>query len=502
MKIIHGDCLSEMKKMEDNSIDCVVTDPPYGLSFMGKKWDKEVPSVDYWKEMLRICKSGSFLLAAGAPRSHHHLALAIENAGWEITDCIMHLFGSGFPKGKSCLKPAYEPWILARKKADKVCHLNIDDSRIQGLGWGKRNNINVDPGMWAGKKGIIQEENSLGRWPSNIILGDEEVEQMLDGQSGGNVSRYFFIARKDKSAIISECDIHEESSLFGKKTAKEDNNQNIDLYGKEPMGLFLTDTISIIKMETHSIMIFPILNVWKHTLIGICTLECEKNIKESEMLNIESVSIAQNGDCLIYFQKEQMEPIKATVRNVPENMWLNGKMTIENIGINTTESEEKKLEINITNHTSKKTESKLMLGVEKDMQKESQNPCKRFFYCAKASKSERNKGLEGMEKKPSYMVENGSKTSGLNDERYERKISHQNNHPTVKPQKLMEYLIKLVMPKHEGTILLDPFLGSGSTLVACQTLGVNAIGIEMNEEYCEIAKKRLQIKPVEQLKLF
>lgn len=128
--IIHGDCLEEMKKMNDSCIGCIVTDPPYGLSFMGKKWDKEVPSVEYWKEMLRIAKPGSFLLAAGAPRSHHHLAMAIENAGWEITDCIMHLFGSGFPKGKSQLKPAYEPWILARKKSNKVQHLNIDDSRI------------------------------------------------------------------------------------------------------------------------------------------------------------------------------------------------------------------------------------------------------------------------------------------------------------------------------------------------------------------------------------
>ena len=291
MKIIHGDCLEEMKKMSDNSIDCIVTDPPYGLSFMGKKWDKKVPSVDYWKEMLRIAKPGSFLLAAGAPRSHHHLAMAIENAGWEITDCIMHLFGSGFPKGKSQLKPAYEPWILARKRADKVQHLNIDDCRIESneiTGWGGYPSNGYSGGLDSKQlKRPIQ-----GRWPANLILGDEEVEAMLDEQN-------------------------------------------------------------------------------------------------------------------------------------------------------------------------------------------------RFFYCAKASKSERNKGCEGI---PDIIC---GGLSGRSDGGLGKQTIGKNNHPTVKPQKLMEYLIKLVMPKHESAVLLDPFMGSGSTLVACKTLGVSAIGIEMNEEYCEIANSRI-----------
>ena len=328
MKIIHGDCLEEMKKMEDNSIDCVVTDPPYGLSFMGKKWDKEVPSVDYWKEMLRIAKPGSFLLAAGAPRSHHHLAMAIENAGWEITDCIMHLFGSGFPKGKSQLKPAYEPWILARKKANKVQHLNIDDSRIphNEIVSGRIELTNEHEGYdrpWKQDKEEVKRRkllayertNNLGRWPSNLILGDEEVEQMLDEQSGIL-----------KSGGHKQLDTPKLNSVYGKFSHANINN---------------------------------------------------------------------------------FEPNSGSAS--------------------------------------------------------------RFFYCAKASKSERGED---------------------------------NGHPTVKPQKLMEYLIKLVMPKHENVILLDPFLGSGSTLVACQKLGVNAIGIEMNEEYCEIARKRLQVKPTEQLNLF
>jgi site-specific DNA-methyltransferase (adenine-specific) len=340
MQIILGDCLEEMRKMTDNSIDCIVTDPPYGLSFMGKKWDKEVPSVDYWKEMLRIVKPGSFLLASGAPRSHHHLAMAIENAGWEITDCIMHLFGSGFPKGKSQLKPAYEPWILARKKADKVQHLNIDDSRIesnlssrkrkagnefgQSSGWNDHNNVDSF------------YDASKGRWPANIILGDEEVEEMLDEQSG----------------ILKSGEIKPYTSNYNAK---------------------------------------------------------EKGWGFSNKINCNSE--ANSGGA------------------------------------------------------------------------------SRFFYCAKASRSERNKGLEGMELKEAPQSARSKPAEGRKNALGNPRENH---HPTVKPQKLMEYLIKLVMPKCEYAILLDPFLGSGSTLVAAQNLNIKAIGIEMNEEYCEIAKKRIE----------
>lgn len=342
IKIIHGDCLEEIKKMQDNSIDCIVTDPPYGLGFMGKKWDKEVPSVDYWKEMLRIAKPGSFLLAAGAPRSHHHLAMAIENAGWEITDCIMHLFGSGFPKGKSQLKPAYEPWILARKKADKVHHLNIDDCRIGTQGGTEKGTFPKEKSNGVYGDGIngkceIKDINK-GRWPSNIILGDEEVEKMLDEQSG----------------------------------------------------------------------------------------------------------ILKSG---------ALKPYKGNY-NAKEKGW-GGLSSDRNCTLDS-----------------------------------NSGGASRFFYCAKASKSERNKGLEGMPLKQAGFKNASGR--GLNKTDPYRKIMNQNNHPTVKPQKLMEYLIKLVMPKHEGAILLDPFMGSGSTLVACKTLGVKAIGIEMNEEYCEIARKRVE----------
>ena len=96
--LIHADCLNALRNLPDNSVDSVVTDPPYGLSFMGKKWDYDVPSVDIWLECLRVLKPGGHLLSFAGSRTYHRIACAIEDAGFEIRDQIMWVYGSGFPK--------------------------------------------------------------------------------------------------------------------------------------------------------------------------------------------------------------------------------------------------------------------------------------------------------------------------------------------------------------------------------------------------------------------
>jgi len=113
-KIICGDCLDVMRDMSDNSVDAVVTDPPYGLSFMGKDWDHSVPGVPYWAEALRACKPGAYLLAFGGTRTHHRLTCAIEDAGWEIRDCVMWVYGSGFPKSHDVSK------AIDKKRNDNI----------------------------------------------------------------------------------------------------------------------------------------------------------------------------------------------------------------------------------------------------------------------------------------------------------------------------------------------------------------------------------------------
>jgi DNA modification methylase len=199
--ILQGDCLEVMRSMESNSIDFIITDPPYGLNFMGKDWDKEIPGTDIWKECLRISKSGCMLAAFGGTRTHHHLMLALENSGWEIRDCICWLYGSGFPKSHNkfglegygtALKPAYEPIILAMKScegtfaqnAEKwgLAGLNIDESRIETTDNRSRIN-NTEPGFYGGWGAKNSESHPKGRWPSNLIL-DEESAKMLDEQAG------------------------------------------------------------------------------------------------------------------------------------------------------------------------------------------------------------------------------------------------------------------------------------------------------------------------------
>jgi len=101
MKLIQGDCLEAMKALPDNSVDSCVTDPPYGLKFMGKKWDYNVPTVEQWEEVYRVMKPGAFLLSFGGTRTYHRMVVNIEDAGFEIRDQIQWLYGSGFPKSRN-----------------------------------------------------------------------------------------------------------------------------------------------------------------------------------------------------------------------------------------------------------------------------------------------------------------------------------------------------------------------------------------------------------------
>lgn len=189
--LIHtGDCLEVMRGMADASIDSCVTDPPYGLSFMNKHWDYEIPSVEIFREIYRLLKNGSRLLCFGGTRTMHRIWCNIEDAGFTIEDSIMWVYGSGFPKHKSKLKPAYEPICVARKGS--VSALNIDDCRIEAqdgvplFGNGRRTaKTAYSDGL--GCDGRTGEISHKGRWPTNIIL-DSEAAAALDQQSGNLTS--------------------------------------------------------------------------------------------------------------------------------------------------------------------------------------------------------------------------------------------------------------------------------------------------------------------------
>lgn len=193
----HGDCLDVLRTLPENSVDAVVTDPPYGLSFMGKKWDYDVPTTEVWAECLRVLKPGGHLLAFAGTRTQHRMAVRIEDAGFEIRDMIAWVYGSGFPKSHNldgewqgwgtALKPALEPITVARKPLGStvaecvLAHgtgaLNIDGCRVEGGEIASAGGTKRSGGIMGASEPLGGwEPMHAGRWPANLIHdGSEEV---------------------------------------------------------------------------------------------------------------------------------------------------------------------------------------------------------------------------------------------------------------------------------------------------------------------------------------
>lgn len=217
--LLHRDSIDT--GLEDNSIDTIITDPPYGLSFMGHRWDYDVPGVEYWEEALRVAKPGAFLLSFGGTRTFHRLTCAIEDAGWEIRDCIVWLYGDGsIPKsyniGKgmqkkglgsewdgwgTALKPSWEPIIVAMAPREGayidnalkwgVAGLWIDGARVPANGE-KIENCSFTDGMkpWGNGAGdsFITTYHQQGRYPRNVIR-DGSFDDMFPDTRPGNFPR-------------------------------------------------------------------------------------------------------------------------------------------------------------------------------------------------------------------------------------------------------------------------------------------------------------------------
>ena len=236
-----GDCRAVLATLPECSVDACVTDPPYGLTqarpggrsaatrgpvmsgFMGLVWDHGVPGVPYWTDVSRVLKPGAHLLAFGGTRTHHRLMCAVEDAGFEIRDCLGWLYGTGFPKSLNldgdwegwgtALKPAWEPIILARKPlagavaANVVEHgtgaLNIDDCRISGADTrrvkaGGANDFPHEDDAWEPRSVVVGSE--LGRWPANIIHdGGDEVLSVFPESAGQLANASTSSSRKNQN---------------------------------------------------------------------------------------------------------------------------------------------------------------------------------------------------------------------------------------------------------------------------------------------------------------
>ena len=429
MELLLGNCLDRLKDLEDNSVDAIVTDPPYGLSFMGKKWDYDVPSVDIWKECLRVLKPGGYLLSFAGTRTQHRMAVNIEDAGFEIRDMIAWIYASGFPKSLNIGKAVDK---LQGNEREELGDIKPAGFKTAASGY-------TDTKAWSGKvsKGTSQWEGwgtalkpalepiTVARKP----LGEKTVAEncLKWGVGGINIDGCRVGFDMSNKEDVHAVDQWARQSKSGVKVFNQEGSAKLQEFNqKAPTGRFPANLIHDGSDEV--VGLFP------QTKSGKLKSDCYEKDREND------------------------------------SMFAGGG-----------------------NYTHK--------GYQADS-----GSASRFFYCAKASKRERNIGCEGLEKKVgvgNFMAE----AKWINDPRspnggYEPAPSkpQSNSHPTVKPIALMEYLVKLV--SREGQVVLDPFMGSGTTGMACKKLNREFIGIEMMPEYMEIAKCRIEgVKKREQLNM-
>ncbi len=447
-KLMLGDNIELLKKLEDNSIDSVVTDPPYGLSFMNKKWDYDVPSVEFWKEVYRVLKPGGHILSFGGTRTYHRMVMNIEDAGFEIRDQIMWLYGSGFPKshniGKAVDKlQGNERKIVGEKTGGAYSsgtnNLGINRASLLGNGDGRK----TSPTRGNDFGIITKGQSEFEGWGSALKPAVEPIclarkplsekslaENVLRWGTGGinidgcrvGIDNMSYIRKEKDKGVIG----------FGMKPYNSEIAE-----GRFPANIILECSCDeVIKGEKGK---------WKKTYRSksgeIYGDGKGTNVIETGGYTGDKGDIHTDPNCPCRMLDEQSGVSKSNCKSG----------VVESKDPNIFNDGEKKA----TGH-----KNKMMIGDYND-----KGGASRFFYQAKVSKAERNLGLDEFEEIKS-------------------------NHPTMKPVNLMTYLCRLITPPNG--IVLDPFMGSGSTGIAAQLEGFNFIGMEMDEEYIKVAEARIE----------
>ena len=409
----HGDCREVMATLDAESVDAVVCDPPYGLSFMGKGWDHGVPGVEFWTEALRVAKPGAHLLAFGGTRTYHRLACAIEDAGWEIRDCVMWVYGSGFPKSHDVSK-AIDKAAGAEREVVGPSRANVrSDIKYGGN----------DPSHNHGRLGAVTHP------PITAPATDAARQWSGWGTALKPAWEPIIVARKPLCGTVAE-------------------------------------------------------NVLTHGTGGINVDECRVGIAAGDQKS-------EGGRVLLRHQEKSgygggwgttTANLNDGIGRWPANLIHDGSEEVVGL-FPETKTGGQVPEASVNRNTS------FECGLHRQFPHAytgDSGSAARFFYCAKASKSDRDEGCEGLSSKPVGVW--GGEEDDLSEGK-KRVLPAKNHHPTVKPTALMRYLCRLVTPP--GGIVLDPFTGSGSTGKAAVFEGFDFVGIEREAEYVEIARARI-----------
>lgn len=471
-----------MKTMDADSIDSIVTDPPYELGFMGKSWDSSgiAFNVEVWQEALRVLKPGGHLIAFSGSRTYHRMAVAIEDAGFEIRDQIMWVYGSGFPKSHDVSKAIdknngetdrlvrFTLWMRTTGlKVKDVTKVLIDNNLIGENGTiaghyfaSKATSQPAIPtvAMWQVIRPLVAD---VPEWVDELvdrIEAEREVigERRQRGSQGGVVA---FNTADSPTELITAPATAAAKQWQGWGTALKPAHEPMVLARKPLIGTVANNVLTY----------------------GVGGLNIDATRVGNEVRWNPSSSNKET-DNVPFNVGLETEGREATGR-FPANFIHDGSDEVVALFPDTKTGSIKPYKHN-NSSTIYGGGKGLQLGEITGNHTGDSGSAARFFYCAKASKKDRNEGLDRFE----TVVAGGMQ--GRQDGSMGSITMNKNHHPTVKPTSLMQYLVRLITPPNG--IVLDPFLGSGSTGKAAMYEGFNFVGIELTPEYLPIAKARIE----------
>jgi DNA modification methylase len=496
--IYTGNNLDILPTLPDNSVDSIVTDPPYELGFMGKKWDNSgiAYSVELWTECLRVLKPGGHLLSFGGTRTWHRVAVAIEDAGFDVRDSIAWMYGSGFPKS-----------LDVSKAIDKGTGEN-QKRQLQFTSWMRQTTLTsskarqalLDADLITDKSNQASHyfAETLGSQPS-IATADmfdalrpylpevpEEIERLVAERTGIE-----WIAYKNREVI------GQKTSGIANKEEKE--RHTIGASKSVEVDITAPSTPEAQQWEGWGTALKPAFEPIVVARKPLAGKTVAANVLEhgTGALNIDGSRIGRAdgdnssaGNRTATFGAEETQSggdgsggwEQNTGGRWPANVILDeysaGELDEQSgLQVRGNAGSKQVTDFRFMNEASGK--QKLIQGTT------DKGGASRFFYCAKASKRDRNEGLEGL---PDHeWRDDGAPIPQRNERPF---LPSKNHHPTVKPTNLMRYLVKLVTPP--GGTVFDPFTGSGSTGKAAILEGFDFIGIELTEEYLPIIEGRLK----------